>query len=229
MKTNQRIIALLFTIILGSATAIAQPPFHAPPDEDRPPPGEGRKGHEMFSPVRRLLMNLRENDAAEFERLQQLRVSDPVAFRAEIHAHMQLNFMERLKKTRPSVHEALLQMTEEDRTWIAQRIGRIDGPPPQEDLDVPPPPQSKDANEVRRLVRDYRRETDPDQQAELREKLRKELQHHYDQRIKARQAQLEDIRAKIVELELALSEGEQQREAFLSEKLEALLGPVIER
>ena len=84
MKSFTR-IALLTLFVLSGQRTLAQPP--PGPESSRGGPAQRGSwrggGPDGSSPVQRWMRDLQQNDPERFERLQQLRMENPEAFRTE--------------------------------------------------------------------------------------------------------------------------------------------------
>lgn len=228
-------------LLILTATLFATLPLHAQPpapdDPQAPPPPPGqfpdtppRQGQPTregrpHAPLHQWMNQLREQDPAEFERLQELRLRDPEAFRTHVREQLQARALERLRRERPAIHDAFMNLPEEDRRWLAERLMRP-GPGPG-GPDAPPPGDDgprRDAPAIDRdTVRAYKRATSDAERAPLRAELARQLGDAYDQQLAERQRQLAEAEEKIAAIRAALAAGEAGKQAFIEQKLDAWL------
>lgn len=201
--------AILMFMAWAAATVVAQPPPHA-----RGPSTLFRDKPEPSSPARQWMLELSENDPAEYERLQRLRRENPRAFRETMREQLENSAMERLEKNRPAVYAALIQLSPEDRSWVLERMAGHGRHPPENGRD-----HNRLKTGSRELIRDYRDAENDSERAAIRARLSEELGRLYDRRLEERRDQLENIQARIRDMEAAVAEGEQNREAFIQERL----------
>jgi len=221
-----KFIQFSICIILASTTAtlIAQPP---PKDFNRPGAGAPERrqwrpdGPESASPVQRWLQELQASDPETHDKLQQLRMEDPEAFRMEARKALSQRVLSNIQRERPSVYSALQELTEEDREWIMSRIARMPHmmhrQSDQSTSDERDSPDERDQN--RRLIRQYHNATDTGEKAGIRETLRTNLSAQYDRRIQEREEQLREATVKLEKIRQALAQGHEGKEAFIEEKL----------
>lgn len=252
MKHASFMIATMIALLAASALR-AQPPMEdsdvpidAPPPraagEPRGPFRMGPPGHQPHSPLQRALMELKSQQPDEFERLQALRQRDPAAFRAEARELVEQAFMRKMQKDRPAVYEALNGLNEQDRAWMFERLAagaaRFGaGPRPEgERMDRQPPgpetPEDRDGFvEARQLIRKYRKAETAEDRANIRAQLRDLLAKDYDRHLAQRREQLAEMEGRIEQARTALQAGEQDKDAFIDERLSALLekGPPPDR
>jgi primosomal protein N'' len=214
-------LTLLACIALGAAATLAQPPpeHRGPPPHARGPSTLFREKPEPASPVRRWMMELRENNPEEFERLQQMRLENPRAFREAISERLQETALERMREKRPAIYDALMTLSPEERRWALERMSGpgMMHPGEKEKRREPPEPG------LRQLAREYREAGSKSERDMIRGQLRDELGRLYDQRLQERREQLDEIRNRLHAMESAITEGEQTRDAFIAEKLDAWL------
>lgn len=233
MKPILRNLLLLTATLLTTTALHAQPPepgdpLSPPPPPERfldeaprrdLPPREGR----AHAPLHQWMNQLREQDPAEFERLQELRLRDPEAFRTLAREQLQTRALERLRRERPAIYDAFTNLPEEDRRWLAERLlrpgpGSPDAPPP----DDRGPRQDTPAID-RDTVRAYKRAATDAERAPLRAELARQLGDAYDRQLAERQRQLTDAEEKMAAIRAALDAGEKGKQAFIEQKLDAWL------
>lgn len=207
--------------------ALSQPP--PGPLTDGPP---GRERFERFadeadpaSPMGRWMHHLREENPAEFQRLQQLRHRDPPAFRSEAGDRLQEDLMNRLRDQRPRIHEALTGLPEEDRRWLMEQVARrgMNPPPPHAHGSGSREEPGKDRETIAPLIRAYHEGSSPDAKKEALQRLEEEIGRMYDRRLEERRQQLQEVERKLEELRHILQQGEEEKDSFVAEKISAML------
>lgn len=226
-------LILCMPIVLAvSQLSLAQPEEDFPPggppprhERDRHPgePRMGPPGFEPAAPIHKIMMDMRENDPEEFERLQELRMRDPQAFRRETRVIAGNALLEKLKIERPSIHAAIMSLSEEDRAWLFERFAKggmgMPGMPPP-----PPGDEREDASSpVRALVKAYRNANSDEERESIRGQVREKLSMLYDERIKEREDQLRDVEGKLEHIRKALEQGVESKDEFIDEKLDVWL------
>lgn len=211
-----KMLILSACLLLGVAATLAQPPpeHRGPPPHARGPSTLFKEKPEPASPIRRWMMELREEDPEEFERLQQMRLENPRAFRDIISDRLEKTAMERLRDKRPAVHDALMSLSEEDRSWVMERMSGHGMHSPKKERG-----KENSTSSLRQLARDYREAANEGERSAIRERLEEELGQLYDQRLEDRRVQLDEIRDRLRVMESAIAEGEQTRDDFIDEKL----------
>ncbi len=211
-----KMLILSACLLLGVAATLAQPPpeHRGPPPHARGPSTLFKEKPEPASPIRRWMMELREEDPEEFERLQQMRLENPRAFRDIISDRLEKTAMERLRDKRPAVHDALMSLSEEDRSWVMERMSGHGMHSSKKERG-----KENSTSSLRQLARDYREAANEGERSAIRERLEEELGQLYDQRLEDRRAQLDEIRDRLRVMESAIAEGEQTRDDFIDEKL----------
>jgi len=199
-----KIPALMILFLTGLNVAIAQPPPERP-----------------ASPVQRYMQDLRAQDPVEFERLQNLRADDPGAFRAHMRGIMEDRVMKMLEQERPGIFQALSGLSSEDRAWLMKKLeNRPHGPPGGW---TAAPPERKTVNHgpvrMRTLVEAYREEDDPEKKEDIKNQIRDAVSREYDERIRMRAAQLQEMESRVEDLRKALRTGEEEKQRFLNKKM----------
>jgi hypothetical protein len=171
------------------------------------------------------MQELRETDPEEFARLQQLRIDDPSAFRAETRQRLANHRLERLREARPAIYDALMNLGEDDRAWLADRLGRPgpDTPPRTDRHENRPPPGDPQPEALRDLIDAHHAATTDDERAAIRERLRTHIAAEVDRRLAERTDQLRDAEQKLERIRQAIALGEENKPVFIEEKINALL------
>jgi len=232
MNPTLRLLTLIIPL-LATTPLHAQPPepgdpLAPPPPPERffdAPPGRGQPPHEgrPHAPLHQWMNQLREQDHAEYERLQALRLRDPETFRTLAREQLQTRALDRLRRERPAIYEAFTNLPEDDRRWLAERLLR----PGPGSPDAPPPGERGPRHDApaidRDTVRAYKRATSDAERAPLRAELARQLSEAYDRQLAERQRQLTEAEEKIAAIRAALAAGEEGKQAFIEQKLEAWL------
>jgi len=227
-------LLLLFSVttLALPLTSSSQPPPDAPGGFDRPPMEEGFR---PASPVQRWMKQLQETNPAEFERLRELRMSNPEAFRKEARVAVETQIMTRLAEERPAIHEILSNLSEDDRKWLMERLARQalgpGGPEGNHREGMEGRGREGHGNEPKReamqrnreLVRQYHEARTEEEKNLIKQELRDQLSNLYDQRIAERSEQLKEAEQKLDSIRKALAQGQEGKEAFIEEKLEIWL------
>lgn len=216
--TRSMILAITFTSAM-LASAQPPPPGDAPPFRERHE--NGNPGFFPASPLQQWLNQLAESDPEEFQRLQKLRMNDPEAFRQTAREKMKDLGLKRLQAARPAVYEAIINLPEDDRQWLAERLLRPNmGPPPDRPgRDGEGPRREKDPGIDRTLILAYQQAATEEDKNAAREQIREKLSLLYDQQLAQRRDQLTKAEEKLETIRKAIALGEAGKEAFIEEKL----------
>jgi len=213
----------IFLMITFAATMLAS--AQPPPPEDAPPFRErnedGRPSFRPASPLQQWMHQLAESDPEEFQRLQELRMKDPEAFRQATREKLSELGLKRLQAARPAVYEAFINLPEEDRQWLADRLLLPNMGPPHDrpGRSGEGPHRDKNQGIDRALIRAYKQAATEEEKNTARDQIREKLSSLYDQELAQRREQLTSAEAKLETIRKAIDLGEEGKEAFIEEKL----------
>jgi hypothetical protein len=233
------------TIMLFAAgfvlSAAAQGPHHGPSFDEEgpdllPPPQQhpfAPPDFEPQSPPMRWMENLRRENPAEFERLQQLRHEDPRAFRQQLHQALKYERgMIRLRRF-PRIMQAVNEMPEEQRREFIEGFSFPPEPDSKQDRPqqqrrrfghpFPPGPEGEPPNpeynrlqgELNELVLAYRAANDPAEQQKLAGPIREILTQLFDLRGQTRLKHIERMEKDLERLRKNLSDRQAMRDSII--------------
>ncbi|HMP74864.1 MAG TPA: hypothetical protein PKE12_01085 [Kiritimatiellia bacterium] len=199
---------IILCSLLAALVATAAPPPPGP-EFDAPPPGPPPPHVQHFFEV------LQQRNPEEFERMRQLRETDPEAFRAELG--------ERLRKARDR-HGAAPAFrppgAPDDDAGPKRRSWRNeDGEP----MFVQSPELRELEARARDLVRQLRATEDGPKRKEHIESLRDTLTRSFELRQQLRRQRVEEMKMRLREVETVLDERERDRTAYIEKQLTTLL------
>lgn len=217
---------LTVLLALTAALAQAQPPPDAmapepapwearqmpPPREGPPPegPGPGDQGGDR-PPLQRFLEILRQQNPQEFDRLKNLRESDPAAFRKELHERLQ---QEREKRGLPG------GPGDDLREHMGRRI--MEGGPGPEGMNVRSPEIDRLEKASRDLAQSYRNATGEAEKARLQAELKQNLEQAFDLREQLRRERFQQMEARVRKVREMMDQRQAQRDAIINRRLQEL-------
>ncbi|HMP89320.1 MAG TPA: hypothetical protein PJ991_03915 [Kiritimatiellia bacterium] len=228
MKTKFIVLVILLASMMH-VQVMAQPDS----DYDRPRGSSPSRavwrggGSEGGSPVQRWMRELQQQDPETFTRLQQLRVENPEQFRQEARAAMTQRAMQNLQRERPNIYKAVMELPDEDKDWLVNRLSRLHSflppPPPPDDMDAEEAASPRERDQYRRLIRSYHQTENAEEKHQIRNAIRKQLEADYDNRLQNRTHQIQEMEQKLVQIRRALDAGSTDKERFIEEKLSVWL------
>ncbi|GEM_PF-2312955 len=236
-------IAALLSGVFPAVSGLSAKATGANLDEPHERPGfrgareQGPGGPMAREPVEEWMQRLREDDPEEYERMEELRQSDPAAFRDALRERVRRRRMlHELRRQHPQLHEFMIRQPRHEREGMMRTLMRHSTRETRPDWmparhpGFPSCPETQDiVKEMRSLLDAYRTEPDPEKREALAEALRTHVEELYDIR---EQQQLERIRWMEERLHRLKKEWETQREQrdqLVEEYLEQLLRSAPER
>ena len=203
---NTRWLILLTLLAASVATAAPPPPE---PAFDEPPPGPPPPHVQRFFEV------MRERDPEEFERMRQLRESDPAAFRAELG--------ERLRKARERQAGGDFKPTGQPGEGPGpHRRPRRDG---QGDALFVNSPELRELEAgAGHLIRQIRELEAGPERSEAIASLRDTLTRAFDLRQQLRRTRVAEMKERLLEVESLLDKRELERAQVIEHQLSVLIG-----
>ncbi len=219
MKHLIRTIVLVITFTAPMAASAQPPPGEPPPLRERHE--NGKPPFRPASPLQQWMHQLAESDPEEFQRLQDLRMKDPEAFRQATREKLTEHGLKRLQTARPAVYDAIINLPEEDREWLADRLLNPNmGPPPDRPgRDGKGPRRDKESGIDHTLIRAYKKAETEEEKSAARDQIRATLSTLYDQQLAQRREQLTDAEKKLETIRKTIELGESGKDAFIEEKL----------
>ena len=217
-------IALLLALTAAVTVSAQPPPDDAPPFRHHQE--NGPLSIRPASPLQQWMKQLAESEPEEFERLQNLRMQDPQEFRRVTREKLLEHGLKKLNAERPAVHEALMNLPEEDRQWVADRLLRPNiGPPPgRDERDNKGPRREGGPPGIdRTLIRAYKQAETDEEKSAARDRIRENLAALYDRQLAERREQLTEAEEKLAAIRNAIERGEAGKDAFIEEKLSVWL------
>lgn len=208
MKRRHGLALMLISMV--SLSAPAQPPAHeadAPPPPMGEPRGPGPGGH---PPVHRFFEHIKKTNPEEFERLRQLRESDPEAFREEL--------TRRLTEARQRREEV----------GGVKPGGRRDAefrPHPRGDADamqVDSPELDRLELETRERARSVREAGTADEREKARAALKASLEKSFDLRERLRAERLAKMETRLKKIRQMLDERQGRRDEIIERRVREL-------
>ncbi len=208
MNIRIALLALLLPIA-GVTQLAAQPP---PNREPGPPPGPPPSIEKFFDIIR-------QRNPEEYERLRQLRETDPAAFRAEIAARIEQERIRRGIGAPPGEGPGPRMAPRGDREFRRPRPGE-EG----DAMAVHSPEVEAHERKAREIAESLRAaKTDEERAARTRE-LRDELAQAFDLREQLRRERIKQMRERLEKVEAFLAARQANRDAILDRRVNELIG-----
>ncbi|HBA84570.1 MAG TPA: hypothetical protein DCZ95_10790 [Verrucomicrobia bacterium] len=192
-------------------------------EELRPPPPPRAMPKEAH--LEKWLAHIREKNPEEYDQLIKLREADPEAFRAELRERLRYRrHMAHLKET-PKLYEFLMSLPPEERNRILDRLA----PPPHDrserfgDRKGPNPEMGAMEDEIRTMVKTYRKTEKPGEKQQIQADIRNRLERLFDLRGQQRLQMIAEAEQDLQVLKKQLDERQANREKIIERRLGELL------
>jgi hypothetical protein len=199
----------------------------APTEHGRPPlePGLGPEEHQPLSgaAVEQLMETIKTNNPEEYQRLQKLQGSDPMAFRHALQKRLRRERMTMALRDHPKLAELLKNIPDEQRPEIFREmldVAHPMGPPPNSGWGNPE--VRKLHEETKEMSQQYQATQDPAERTKIRDALKKKLEVLFDLREKDRQAQIQKIATTLDDLKKTIDDRQAHRADIIDRRLKEL-------
>ncbi len=187
-----------------------------------------------YRPLERWMASLKEEDPDEYERLENIRRTDPLAFREEIRERVrEMRLFQRLRRQHPELHEFLREQPRNERRHMMRYLrGMHDDPneavSPRHRRSADEPEIKSVESDIRRMVRDYRMEEDPGRRDMIRNGLKDEIERLYDIREAQQLERIKAMEERLDQLKQDLIRDREKRDMHIESFLDELLSPAPE-
>jgi hypothetical protein len=192
--------------------------FHAQRHGPDGPPG----GTERAS-VEQWMMELKERNPEEFEKMRRMREEDPEAFRQALHDKVRKVRAAFIAGRYPQLHAAIMALPPEERDWI---LGRLQQHGPHAELREtgrrPSPEMEGLEKNAGELARAYRQAENPQDKRRIRAELSGVLEKLFDQREAMRARELENMERKIDALKADIEKRKSHRAEIIEARVKNL-------
>lgn len=216
MKTVRILLVLLVTAVVASA----QPPPNAPPRPDMPGPDGPREARRALD---RWMNQMQQAHPEDYERLMQLKETDPEAFQAELRARrdrLRNRNLEAGMAEMPRFREMMEEMPPEERKNMAERFSRIMRSqykhPGHDNRQV-----AAGEQKTRELAKAYRAAPEAEKET-LRAELRTQIEQVFALRDAQNQRQIDEAEKHLQRLKDALGKRREFRNEIVERRLREL-------
>lgn len=213
------------------------------PEGPRPPLARGEfrgQGPGPGGPMtERWLQRLQETSPDEHARLRALRENNPDGFHQEMRRRLRDELGKKLLREHPAVAQAIQSLPESERDWLVARLMGSDdrgprggGPGPTmgpngtvgpETGGIPGRRLDESDAEVWRLGRAVQEAKGDTERTRLQGLLREKLDQSFSRKHERRQAELDEMEAKLREARTFLQEREKNRAAIIEQRIKELM------
>ncbi len=213
-------------IMIGTICATAQPPDEAMPGRGRQGARRTADGEQATEFIERWLERLRERDPEQYERLIELRETEPWAFRLALRRRWQeTRIDQQLQAEHPDFYQYWQQLDPAEQQSIRELLAR-----PVHSEREPRPArrgplgrQLGQHAEARQLVAAWRATDDEAERAEVEARLRAWLNAQLETQIAEQEAEIAETEAALNRLRETLERRRAQQEVWINRLVDGLL------
>ncbi len=227
------VFVLLATWPVFAQDPLALPEPIQPPPPPRemmmapPPPPEEQFGQSAVAPtgsfVSLWLERVKAVDVQDYERLQQMRKDDPVAFREELHKRLREERVMSKFNDHPKFRTFMKGLPPPERDALATDLAPGEGQPgPRPRMGRINPEIAQLEQKTMEMSRIYRETTDESQKLQIKKDLRNELNHLFELREIERRKEIARIEQTLTTLKTSLDQRQTNRNLIISRRLKEL-------